>query len=140
MLVGDIYGGDYNKIGLKATTIASSFGKVIKTPPEERKKKFKQQDIARSLLYLVRLDLLDFFLFNRLCTPSNNIGQIAYLNAQAHGITRIYFSGFYISGHTITMNTLRYRIDNLLLALISCSAYLVMPFPFGVKGKSRPTF
>ena len=28
MLVGDIYGGAYNKIGLKATTIASSFGKV----------------------------------------------------------------------------------------------------------------
>ena len=58
MLVGDIYGGDYNKIGLKATTIASSFGKVIKVSPEERKKKFKQQDIARSLLYLVRLAAL----------------------------------------------------------------------------------
>jgi hypothetical protein len=30
MLVGDIYGGrDYNAIGLSATTIASSFGKVI---------------------------------------------------------------------------------------------------------------
>ena len=28
MLVGDIYGGDYPAIGLKATTIASSFGKV----------------------------------------------------------------------------------------------------------------
>ena len=28
MLVGDIYGGSYSKIGLKATTIASSFGKV----------------------------------------------------------------------------------------------------------------
>ena len=28
MLVGDIYGGDYPAIGLKASTIASSFGKV----------------------------------------------------------------------------------------------------------------
>ncbi len=92
MLVGDIYGGDYAKIGLKSSTIASSFGKVIKVPPEERKTKFQQQDIALSLLYLV----------------SNNIGQIAYLNAQAHGIQRIYFSGFYISGHAITMNTLRF--------------------------------
>ncbi|KAJ3367719.1 Pantothenate kinase 4 [Kappamyces sp. JEL0680] len=95
MLVGDIYGGDYSKIGLKSTTIASSFGKVIKVPPEERKKRFRQQDIALSLLYLV----------------SNNIGQIAYLNAQAHGIQRIYFSGFYISGHAITMNTLSYAIS-----------------------------
>ncbi|KAI8926678.1 fumble-domain-containing protein [Entophlyctis helioformis] len=95
MLVGDIYGGDYPKIGLKGTTIASSFGKVFKTPAEERKSKFKQADIAVSLLYLV----------------SNNIGQIAYLNAQAHGIQRIYFSGFFIRGHPITMNTLSYAIS-----------------------------
>ena len=54
MLVGDIYGGDYSKIGLKSTTIASSFGKVIKVPPAERKGKFKQEDVAVSLLYLVR--------------------------------------------------------------------------------------
>eukprot|EP00842_Homolaphlyctis_polyrhiza_P000743 jgi/Hompol1/166/HPOL_001282-RA len=95
MLVSDIYGGDYPKIGLKGTTIASSFGKVFKTPAEERKNKFKQEDIAVSLLYLV----------------SNNIGQIAYLNAQAHGIQRIYFSGFFIAGHPITMNTLSYAIS-----------------------------
>ncbi|KND02525.1 pantothenate kinase [Spizellomyces punctatus DAOM BR117] len=95
MLVGDIYGGDYPKIGLKGSAIASSFGKVFKTPPEERKSKFKQEDISRSLLYLV----------------SNNIGQIAYLNAQAHGIQRIYFSGFFIRGHPITMNTLSYAIN-----------------------------
>ncbi|KAF2665488.1 fumble [Microthyrium microscopicum] len=31
MLVGDIYGADYTKIGLKSTTIASSFGKVYRT-------------------------------------------------------------------------------------------------------------
>nr|CAG8445916.1 2859_t:CDS:10 [Entrophospora candida] len=30
MLVGDIYGTDYSKVGLKATTIASSMGKVFK--------------------------------------------------------------------------------------------------------------
>ena len=30
LLVGDIYGTDYGKIGLKSTTIASSFGKVFK--------------------------------------------------------------------------------------------------------------
>ncbi|KAI9099415.1 fumble-domain-containing protein [Phlyctochytrium arcticum] len=95
MLVGDIYGGDYPKIGLKGSAIASSFGKVFKTPLAERKGKFKQEDISRSLLYLV----------------SNNIGQIAYLNAQAHGIQRIYFSGFFIRGHPITMNTLSYAIN-----------------------------
>ncbi len=29
MLVGDIYGGNYSAVGLSATTIASSFGKVV---------------------------------------------------------------------------------------------------------------
>ncbi len=66
MLVGDIYGSDYSQIGFKASTIASSFGKVFKkgngaTNAKERKKKFRQEDIAKSLLY----------------TVSNNIGQIA---------------------------------------------------------------
>jgi type II pantothenate kinase len=31
MLVGDIYGTDYNRIGLKSTTIASTLGKVFRT-------------------------------------------------------------------------------------------------------------
>jgi len=34
MLVGDIYGADYGKIGLKTTTIASSFGKVFRMKRE----------------------------------------------------------------------------------------------------------
>ncbi|KAJ1336033.1 type II pantothenate kinase [Microdochium nivale] len=34
MLVGDIYGADYGKIGLKTTTIASSFGKVFRLKRE----------------------------------------------------------------------------------------------------------
>jgi type II pantothenate kinase len=34
MLVGDIYGADYGKIGLKSSTIASSFGKVFRMKRE----------------------------------------------------------------------------------------------------------
>ncbi|CAO3573224.1 unnamed protein product [Mortierella alpina] len=93
MLVGDIYGSDYSKIGLKSTTIASSMGKVFKKNVD--KSQFKPEDISRSLLYMV----------------SNNIGQIAYLNAQAHGLTKIYFGGCFIRGHPITMNTLSYAIN-----------------------------
>jgi type II pantothenate kinase len=59
MLVGDIYGQDYSRLGLKSTMIASSFGKVFKKSGE--KGKFSAEDISRSLLYAV----------------SNNIGQIA---------------------------------------------------------------
>lgn len=65
MLVGDIYGGGYGRIGLKSTTIASSFGKVFKKNTEaaqeegtdgETRGKFAPEDISRSLLYAVRYD------------------------------------------------------------------------------------
>ena len=120
MLVGDIYGTDYNKIGLKSSNIASSFGKVfqkrrnsISRPSSStsitnhttittsqadialRNKKFKNPDICKSLLYAI----------------SNNIGQIAYLQAKIHNVQNIYFGGSYIRGHLTTMNTLSFAID-----------------------------
>lgn len=61
MLVGDIYGQDYSKFGLKSTMIASSFGKVFKK--RDKKGSFTPEDISKSLLYAV----------------SNNIGQIAWV-------------------------------------------------------------
>lgn len=110
MMVGDIYGTDYGRIGLKSTAIASSFGKVFKkqieakkaeaaeaeVPIEGRKKieRFRPEDISRSLLYAI----------------SNNIGQIAYLQAQHHNLEHIYFGGSFIRGHSQTMNTLSYAI------------------------------
>jgi len=124
MLVGDIYGTDYGKIGLKSSTIASSFGKVFKmkreaereaenrggltngdpveTAEQEQHEKFPEpvgppfssSDISRSLLYAV----------------SNNIGQIAYLQSEKHSLSTIYFGGSFIRGHRQTMNTLSYAI------------------------------
>jgi len=70
MLVGDIYGGGYGRIGLKSSTIASSFGKVFKkqveygteycpesstaTNNDGKNRGFEPEDISRSLLYAVR--------------------------------------------------------------------------------------
>lgn len=114
MLVGDIYGAAYDNIGLKATHIASSFGKVFQngsrskvenerypspsctsTEDIENRKRFSNADISKSLLYAV----------------SNNIGQIAYLQAKIHNVKNIYFGGSYIRGHYTTMNTLSYAIN-----------------------------
>ncbi|KAG7824016.1 hypothetical protein KL909_002753 [Ogataea angusta] len=109
LLVGDIYGKGYNKIGLKSNHIASSMGKVFKKVFEkdeeleklnhdvrlDRLEKLNQEDIARSLLYAV----------------SNNIGQIAYLQAQRHGLKKIYFAGSYIRNHYQTIRTLSYAIN-----------------------------
>ncbi|XAR50187.1 Pantothenate kinase [Bertholletia excelsa] len=76
MLVGDIYGGmDYSKIGLSASTIASSFGKAISESKELED--YRPEDISLSLLRMI----------------SYNIGQIAYLNALQFGLKRIFFGG-----------------------------------------------
>ncbi|CAK5264845.1 unnamed protein product [Mycena citricolor] len=92
MLVGDIYGQDYSRLGLKSTMIASSFGKVFKKG--SKKGTFSPEDISRSLLYAV----------------SNNIGQIAYMNAEKYNLDRIYFGGCFIRGHAATIGTLSYAI------------------------------
>lgn len=92
MLVGDIYGQDYGRLGLKSTTIASSFGKVFKK--DGKKGTFSAEDISKSLLYAV----------------SNNIGQIAYMNAEKYNLERIYFGGCFIRGHAATISTLSYAI------------------------------
>ena len=115
MLVGDIYGTGYSKIGLKSTTIASTFGKVFKMKrmaersaedgegltngdssedEDSESARFHTEDMARSLLYAI----------------SNNIGQIAYLQSEKHNLQHIYFGGSFIRGHTQTMNTLSYAI------------------------------
>ncbi|PGH13293.1 pantothenate kinase [Polytolypa hystricis UAMH7299] len=113
MLVGDIYGTDYGKIGLKSSTIASTFGKVFKMKRAAEQSaedgeglshsdndsvddpsSFHHEDMSRSLLFAI----------------SNNIGQIAYLQSEKHKIKHIYFGGSFIRGHRQTMNTLSYAI------------------------------
>ena len=137
MLVGDIYGTDYGKIGLKSTTIASSFGKVFKMKRQAENdaedggglsngdreqidgiygsaRGFGPEDMSRSLLYAVRFVLFNLtartWWFDRWSTYSNNIGQIAYLQSEKHQLEDIYFGGSFIRGHRQTMNTLSYAI------------------------------
>jgi type II pantothenate kinase len=93
LLVGDIYGTEYSKVGLKSTTIASSVGKVFKQAPSKRK--FKPEDLCQSLLYMI----------------SNNLGQLAFLNAQLHGCKRIFFTGSFIRGHPPTMSAITFAVQ-----------------------------
>jgi pantothenate kinase len=93
MLVGDIYGDrDYSAIGLSASTIASSFGKVV--AENKDLEDYDPADIAVALTRMV----------------SYNISHLAYLNAKAYGIQRVFFGGFYIRGHPYTMETISYAI------------------------------
>jgi len=91
MLVGDIYGGNYSKIGLASDTIASSLGKAVRGD----KGAFKEEDIAMSLLRMI----------------SYNIGQLAYNIAELHGLKRIFFGGYFIRNCAMTMDTLAYAVN-----------------------------
>ncbi|XP_055984410.1 4'-phosphopantetheine phosphatase isoform X2 [Sorex fumeus] len=90
MLVQDIYGGAYQTLGLSGNLIASSFGK---SATEDRE--FSKEDMAKSLLHMI----------------SNDIGQLACLHARLHGLDRVYFGGFFIRGHPVTMRTITYSIN-----------------------------
>jgi type II pantothenate kinase len=97
MLVGDIYGGAYERLGLPSYLIASSFGKATRSSKEDPEtcRQFCDADKAKSLLHMI----------------SNDIGQIAYLNARLHHLKRIYFGGYFIRGHPVTMHTITFAIN-----------------------------
>nr|KAF6507034.1 pantothenate kinase 4 (inactive) [Rousettus aegyptiacus] len=90
MLVQDIYGGAHQTLGLSGNLIASSFGKSATADRE-----FSQEDMAKSLLHMI----------------SNDIGQLACLYARLHRLDRVYFGGFFIRGHPVTMRTITYSIN-----------------------------
>ena len=96
MMVGDIYGKNSDaleKIGLPSNLVASSFGKLVaKHDPAAG---VKQEDLARALLLMV----------------TNNIGQVAYLNAKLHKLHRIYFVGNFLRQNQISQQRLAYAID-----------------------------
>ncbi|KAK9799347.1 hypothetical protein WJX73_008823 [Symbiochloris irregularis] len=94
MLVGDIYGNrDYSSIGLSASTIASSFGKVVSSDKELED--YSPADLCLALCRMV----------------SYNIGHLAYLNAKRYNLKRVFFGGFFIRGHPYTMDTLSFAIQ-----------------------------
>lgn len=76
MLVGDIYGDrDYSSIGLSASTIASSFGRVVAEDLDLDD--VKKEDVAMALCRMV----------------SYNIAHLAFLNAMRYDLPRIIFGG-----------------------------------------------
>uniref|UniRef100_A0A915ITW2 4'-phosphopantetheine phosphatase n=1 Tax=Romanomermis culicivorax TaxID=13658 RepID=A0A915ITW2_ROMCU len=99
MLVRDIYGGAYQKLGLDGDVIASSFGKTVRSHKDgdssNNKPDYQERDLVRSLLLMI----------------SNCIGQIAYLYAKNANLKRIYFGGYFIRGHPFTMRTISYAIN-----------------------------
>lgn len=89
----DIYGGNYDKFGLTASTVASSFGKmVMKENPWDG---VTDADVSLSLLHMI----------------SRNISQLAYQNAVQHKVSRILFAGNFLKQNKISMGSISFAID-----------------------------
>ncbi|KAI9829304.1 MAG: hypothetical protein M1826_005768 [Phylliscum demangeonii] len=130
MLVGDIYGADYGKIGLKSSTIASSFGRVFRIMRDAERDAEDgsglmngddaHQDRIHPDIAAVAGDddrvpnpvsfKPEDISRSLLYAISNNIGQIAYLQSEKHQLANIYFGGSFIRGHRQTIHTLSYAI------------------------------
>lgn len=96
MMVGDIYGENSDaleKLGLPSNIVASSFGKLV--AKEDPAAGLEQEDLARALLLMI----------------TNNIGQVAYLNAKLHNTPRIYFVGNFLRNNMLSQRRLSYAID-----------------------------
>lgn len=96
MLVGDIYGENSDaleKLGLPSNLVASSFGKLV--AKEDPAAGLKQEDLARALLLMI----------------TNNIGQVAHLNAKLFKTPRIYFVGNFLRHNKISQRRLSYAIN-----------------------------
>ncbi|RUS70788.1 hypothetical protein EGW08_021447 [Elysia chlorotica] len=91
-LVKDIYGGDYNKFGLKGDAVASSFGQMMS---KEKRKSAKKEDLARATLV----------------TLTNNIGSIARMCAKTEKIERVVFVGNFLRVNTISMKLLAFAME-----------------------------
>ncbi|DAZ97249.1 TPA: LOW QUALITY PROTEIN: hypothetical protein N0F65_010411 [Lagenidium giganteum] len=96
MTVGDIYGAaGYEPFNLKSTTVASSFGKMGAKQLPNTNAPVHDEDLARSLLFMI----------------TQNIGQVAYLNARRVDTKRIYFCGNFLRRNEIALRQLAYAID-----------------------------
>ena len=107
LLVSDIYGGDYEDIGLPGYVIASSFAKVtnnnnlntgVTTNNTNTKvtNNFDREDIIKSLLYMI----------------SDNICQIAYLSIKHdEDIKDVLFTGSFMTAGPVLWKKLSYGIE-----------------------------
>ncbi|KAM0949155.1 putative pantothenate kinase [Dioscorea sansibarensis] len=89
-ICGELVG---QKQGLSASTLASSFGKVINS--RKKLSDYKAEDLATTLLSAF----------------TYNIAQVSYLVAALLGLKRVFFGGSYIRGHASTMDNISYAID-----------------------------
>jgi pantothenate kinase len=144
LLVSDIYGPNgFEQLGLPGDVIASSVGKIgsvrhVENPAEVSARRvcvsvapahtcqpseYEAADIIRSLLFMI----------------TNNVTQIAFLNAKAHGVNKVIFAGGFLQHNPYVSSMFAIPV---LLSLTTCRGRYGANFPMvstsGPKARCRP--
>jgi len=94
MLVRDIYGEGEDRAGLQlpGDLTASFFARALSAEP-----KASDADLCKALVVMI----------------SQNLAQIAHLNAQVHGLRRVFFTGNFLRGNDLAMRTIVYTLQRM---------------------------
>uniref|UniRef100_A0A7S2X606 Pantothenate kinase n=1 Tax=Lotharella oceanica TaxID=641309 RepID=A0A7S2X606_9EUKA len=93
LLVGDIYGGHYTKLGLKADTIAAYFGKLARIDREQVTK----EDLMAALLKLI----------------TYTIGNTAFLYARIYAPKDVIFTGNFLRDNDLAKSKINFMVRRL---------------------------
>ncbi|XP_061409140.1 pantothenate kinase 2, mitochondrial-like [Lethenteron reissneri] len=91
-LVRDIYGGDYERFGLRGSAVASSFGQMICS---DRREAVSKEDLAMATLV----------------TITNNIGSIARMCALNEKMERVVFVGNFLRVNQLSRRLLAHAME-----------------------------
>lgn len=93
LLVGDIYGGNYEELGLPAETVAASFGKLVRGGEP---RSVPKEDLAKAALVMI----------------TNNIGSLANLYARkVLNVPQMIFVGNFLNNNDIARQGLAFATE-----------------------------
>ena len=96
LLVGDIYGGDYEQLGLAKENVAASFGKLVRSSGDMAVRDVRREDLAKAALVMI----------------TNNISSLVNLYAhQVLHVPQMIFVGNFLTHNEIAKRGLAFATD-----------------------------
>ena len=96
LLVGDIYGGDYEQLGLAKENVAASFGKLVRSGGDMAVRDVRREDLAKAALVMI----------------TNNISSLVNLYAhQVLHVPQMIFVGNFLTHNEIAKRGLAFATD-----------------------------
>ena len=96
LYVKDIYGKNYDSIGLGEEMMASSFGKVQRVTGGRARERYAEADVAQGLMTMV----------------CGSVAHLGYELSRTYGIGTVYFAGGFVARNAVVWSTITDMITN----------------------------